>query len=267
MVIHTVKSADTSSGQSFISEVNSILASNTDETSKRVAFDCEGVNLSRLGSVEIVSICFPALDVYIIDFGGTICPGIHKSVADLFESASVTKVIHDCRMDCDALYHNHGIRVNNVHNTSCFHILEDSNLNDVLSYNGISVNSARDKSVYKRNPRFWSTRPLTPSMVEWASSDVKNLFALADAQLSHMTNASKSAAMVKSTQYSHNICGMKVCVGLSVRSPGLFIGRRGQNLRSLQKRTGTLIYSDNDEWFVFYDSDSSLDAVKRSMSK
>ena len=104
-------------------------------------------------------------------------------------------------------------------------------------------------------------------MVEWASSDVKNLFALADAQLSRKTRASKSAATAKSTQYSHNICGMKVCVGLSVRSPGLFIGRRGQNLRSLQKRTGTLIYSDNEEWFVFYDSDASLDAVKRSMSK
>jgi hypothetical protein len=95
-------------------------------------------------------------------------------------------------MDCDALYHLHGIQVNNVHDTSCFHIIEDSNLNNVLSCNGMSINSARDMSVYKRNPRFWCTRPLTTTMVEWASSDVKSLFALADAQLSCMTRQWRS---------------------------------------------------------------------------
>jgi ribonuclease D len=265
MAIYTVESADTTSGKSFISKVNTVLALDFDDTAKRVAFDCEGINLSRLGTVEIVSICFPTLDVYLVDFGG-VCPQILKSVTNLFESASVTKVIHDCRMDCDALYHLHGIQVNNVHDTSCFHIVEDGNLNDVLSYNGISVNKARDKSVYERNPRFWSTRPLTTTMVEWASSDVKSLFALADAQLSHISSASKSAAIAKSTQYSRNVCGMKVSTGLSVRNPGRFIGPRGQSIRSLSKRTGTLIYAREGRWFVFYDNDASLDAVKRSMS-
>ncbi len=134
MVIHTVKSADTPSGQSFIREVHSILASEVGETARRVACDCEGVNLCRLGSVEIISICFPTLDIYLIDFGGTVCPGILKSTTDLFKSASVIKVIHDCCMDCDALYHLHGVQVNNVHDASYFHGVEDSNLNDVLSY-------------------------------------------------------------------------------------------------------------------------------------
>ncbi len=73
-------------------------------------------------------------------------------------------------------------------------------------------------------------------------------------------------AMAKSSQYSNNICGMQVCRGLSVNNPGLFIGRRGKNIRSLQKRTGTIIYSDNDGWFVYYVDDASLNAVKRSMS-
>ena len=31
-----------------------------------------------------------------------------------------------------------------------------------------------------------------------------------------------------------------------VKSPGIFIGRRGQNLRSLQERSGSFIYSDNN---------------------
>ena len=268
MAIHTVKSADTTSGKSFISDVRRILALESDDAAKRVAFDCEGVNLCRLGTVEIVSICFPTLDVYLVDFGGTMCPEILKAVTDLFKSTSVTKVIHDCRMDCDALYHLHGIQVNNVHDTSCFHVIEDSNLNDVLSYNGMSVNTARDSSIYRVNPRYWSTRPLTTAMVEWASSDVKCLLALADSQLKGITSASRSAAIAKSARFSRNVRDMKICTGLSVRSPGLFIGRRGSNIRSLQGRTGTLMYQDDEigKWFVFYDNDASLDAVKRAMS-
>jgi len=269
MVIHTVNSADTPSGQSFIAEVNQILMLPADGAGKRVAFDCEGVNLSRLGTVEIVSICFPSLDVYLVDFGFTLCPMVHKAVKDLFEDASVTKIIHDCRMDCDALYHLHRIQVNNVHDTSCFHGVEDSNLNDVLSYNGIIINKYRDKTVYKRNPRFWAARPLTATMVDWASSDVQNLFELADAQLNRITTiGAKSAAIAKSSQYSRIVCNMKVCSGLTVRNPGFFIGPRGQNIRSLQRRTGTMVYQDYQiGWMVFYDSESSLEAVKRSMSE
>ncbi len=93
MVIHTVKLADTTSGKSFISNVHRILALKSDDTAKRVEFDCEGVTLCRLGTVEIVSITFPMLDVYLVDFGGMMCLEILKSVTDLFKSASVTKVI------------------------------------------------------------------------------------------------------------------------------------------------------------------------------
>lgn len=212
-----------------------------------------------------MSICFPSLDVYLVVFGCTLC---QKAVKDLFEDASVTKIIHDCRMDCDALYHLHRIQVNNVHDTSCFHGVEDSNLNDVLAYNGIMINMSRDKTVYKRNPRFWAARPLTATMIDWASSDVQNLFALADAQLNRVTIVAKSVAIAKSSQYSRIVCNMKVCSGLTVRTPSKFIGPRGQNIRSLQRGTGTLIYQDHPiGWMVFYDSESSLEAVKRSMSK
>ena len=58
-----VKSADTTSGKSFMFNVHSILALDSDDTAKRVAFDCEGINLCRLGTVEIVSICYPTWDV------------------------------------------------------------------------------------------------------------------------------------------------------------------------------------------------------------
>jgi hypothetical protein len=105
-------------------------------------------------------------------------------------------------------------------------------------------------------------------MIDWASSDVQNLFALADAQLNRTTIIAKSAAIAKSSQYSRIVCNMKVCPGLSVKNPGFFIGPRGQNIRSLQRRTGTLVYQDHPiGWMVFYENEASLEAVKRSMSK
>ena len=279
-MVYTVKSADTKEGREFIAAVESLLKSDlvsafsnrlsSDGTSKSVAFDCEGVNLSRIGSLELVSICFPNKQVYLIDFGSKPCPKISQAVKDLFGSKAVTKIIHDCRMDCDALYHHHGIKVVNVHDTSCFHHVlsgsENKNLNDTLVYNGISLNAERDKSVYRINPRFWAQRPLTSKMIDWASSDVDKLFALADKQLERITDSQKSVAIEKSTTYSIATREMKVVTGLRVGSPGLFIGRRGANIRSLEKQTGTLIYNDNGAWFVFYDNEASLSTVKRRMA-
>lgn len=271
-MVFTIKSADTDEGRRFMAEVDNVLQG---ESVQRVAFDCEGVNLSRIGSLELVSICFPNMDVYLIDLHGEPCPRIVKSMKDLFESDDVTKIIHDCRMDCDALYHLHGIKVNNVHDTSCFHDVitytENKNLNDVLCYNDINVNTQRDKSIYKNNPNFWADRPLTQKMIDWASADVDKLFALADKQLGNINSSgSKSKAEAKSTMYTRTTRDMKICTGLSVRNPGLFIGRGGQNLKSLSKRTGTHIYQDRgaktSSWFVFYESESSLNIVKCKMA-
>ncbi len=59
MDIHAVDSANTPSGQGFISEVDRIITlEGAGETSKRVAFDCEGVNLCSLGTLKIVYFVF-----------------------------------------------------------------------------------------------------------------------------------------------------------------------------------------------------------------
>lgn len=235
---------------------------------KRIAFDCEGVNLSRLGSLEIISICFPDMEIFLVDFGNNPCPKIREKVKEIFESSEVVKIIHDCRMDCDALFHLHGIKVNNVHDTSCYQTVltgGQKNLNDTLACNGIKTNSHRDKSVYKRNPRFWATRPLAEQMIEWASSDVNKLFKLSQIQLDKISINSKSRAITKSNEFTKNARDMKVKTGLKVNSPGLFIGRGGANLRRLEERTGTFMYQDGGSWFVYYENESSLAAVKRAM--
>jgi exonuclease 3'-5' domain-containing protein 1 len=176
-----VSSTDADARNKFIDAVESALLRAESETLR------VGVNLSRIGTIELISICFSTMEVYLVDFSkSALSSGLNsilEYVKRLFESRNVVKIIHDCRMDSDALYHLHHITLVNVHDTSCFHAAitsqEDKNLNDVLVYNHLSSNVHRDKSIYKTNPRFWATRPITTTMIEWATSDVDKLFQLA----------------------------------------------------------------------------------------
>jgi len=271
MTVRLVNGAESEEGKLFVAAVDEACLSE-DAEPYRVAFDCEGVNLSRLGSVELISICF-SKDTYLVDVGGE-APDAEtiKAVKMLLEDTKVVKIIHDCRMDCDALFHLHGISLKNVHDTSAYHAeiarQEDKNLNDVLTYYDLAQNAARDKNVYKINPAFWETRPLTKTMIDWASSDVDKLFVLATKQLERITESGKARATTKSEQYARSARDMEVVTGLRVNQPGLFIGRGGTNLRGLQKRTGTLIYQQRpgNTWFVYHDpTTNSLAVVKSAM--
>jgi len=266
----------------FFELVDRAIADTSEAT--RVAFDCEGVNLSRIGTIELVSLVFDKKDetasrgtstVFLIDIGGgrssVYAQERINALKRLFECGTVPKIIHDSRMDSDALFHLHGIVLNNVHDTSCFHPTEETNVNDVLIYNGLEPNGHRDTSVYKQNPRFWASRPLTQKMKSWASSDVGNLIPLADKQISSLgdTRAIENAK-AKSASYATLVKDMKLETGLRVSCPiGLFIGSGGSNIRSLRARTNTLIYQDDikNTWFVYYDpTKSNLAAVKRAMN-
>ena len=265
--VRLVKRATDVNGKLFISKVESLLSQPGEQ---RIAFDCEGVNLCRLGTLELVSICFPTNEVFLIDLSQPACSEIVNSLKKLFESYDVTKIIHDCRMDCDALFHLHNVSVNNVHDTSCFHhvitSMENKNLNDVLSYNGIRVNTVRDTNVYKRNPRFWATRPVRNKMIQWASSDVDKLFLLADMQLSSISVSGKARARSMSEDYSQLIVKMNVRDGLTVTSPGRFIGRGGANIRSTERELGVFCYQGPNGWFAFYPNELSLDRLRRKMA-
>lgn len=271
-MVHVVKSADSEVGGLFISAVDSVCLSESGNH-ERVAFDCEGVNLSRIGTLEIISVCFSPGELFIVEIGQNPDAEILKSVKQLFEESNVTKIIHDCRMDSDALFHLHGIKLNNVHDTSSYHSVitghDDENLNNVLLMNGVRQNETRDKSVYRSNPSFWSTRPLTKQMIEWASSDVDRLFEVALKQLSSLDNneGKKNFAMRKSNENIEFAREKNVIKGLSVRRPGPFIGKRGSNLRSLQRRTNTLVYQQRplNTWFVYYNDENDLNVVQRAM--
>lgn len=103
-------------------------------------------------------------------------------------------------------------------------------------------------------------------MISWATSDVDKLFTLADKQLGSISDSSKAKALAKSTKYTSTTRDMKVVTGLTVRNPGLFIGKGGANLRSLTNRTNTHVYQRRGKWIVFYNNESSLNIVKSRMA-
>jgi ribonuclease D len=266
-MIYLVKHADTDAGRRFIAATEEAIVS----THRDVAFDCEGVNLSRIGSLELISICFSSMDVFLVDVAKpNRDPTILKALKDLFESTKVKKIIHDCKMDSDALFHILGIKITNVHDTSCYHQAitrheESKNLNHVLSYNIIGTNTVRNTSVYKTNPSFWATRPITKTMIEWASSDVDKLFDLASNQLKGINPMTENTAKNQTLSWV-SVRDMKVATGLTANQVGLFIGRGGSNIRRVEKQTNTHIYTGyNRDWFVYYLDEKSLDSVKRSM--
>jgi exonuclease 3'-5' domain-containing protein 1 len=270
-MVHIVQSSESESGRLFI-EVVAQSFERAQSGTERVAFDCEGINLSRIGTVELISICFSSLTVFLIDFGGAPDRIIVQEVKRLFESNEIIKIIHDCRMDSDALFHRHGITLQHVHDTSVYHYVitgqQDKSLNDVLVYNRIEANEHRDKSVYQRNHKFWAHRPLSSTMIDWATSDVDKLIDLAQNQLNNLNDCTRLIAENKSNDYASSARSMHVATNLRVNKPGLFIGLRGSNIHSLQRRTRTIMYQERPKptWFVYYPDDAALAAVRRAMN-
>ncbi|CAE7643003.1 Exd1, partial [Symbiodinium microadriaticum] len=157
------------------------------------AMDCEGVDLGRSGTICLVQLSTPSA-CYLFDVLG------QDSTSDLMvflriilQDRKKTKVIHDCKMDADALFHLCGIQLVGVHDTQSWDVAlrggVATNLNNTLQAYGCKINTQRDHNLYRGNPSFWATRPLTVHMIEWASGDVRHLFDLHRAQMNMVTMA------------------------------------------------------------------------------
>jgi len=231
---------------------------------KVVAVDVEGVDLSRDGKICLVQIATKS-ECFILDVLNM--PKDHDLIcwlATLFQSRTVIKVIHDCRMDSDALYHHYNIELERIHDTSCWHKIisgmPDRPLNEVLEYNDLVLNVHRNSTVYYDNPTFWAKRPLTATMKDWASGDVGQLLSVYEKQVQSGHNGE-----ALSMQYAAYTRNMQIGY-ISVDNPGLFIGRGGCNVRALQKRTNTLIYSRGNrqerKFAVYYRKDKDFSRVR-----
>ena len=234
-----------------------------------VALDVEGVDLCRAGKISLVQLATEkecvVIDILEAD------TALIDWLRVLLESKAIVKVTHDCRMDSDALFHLLDIELVNVHDTSQWHRAitgaEDKNLNTVLVHNGLSPNAVRDSRVYTANHAFWATRPLTPTMLKWASGDVGLLLELRKRQMA--TADVKQSALAKIASDANLVYTRDMSLTLiTVRFPGRFIGPSGSSIRCLQKLTSTLIYPrgqrSQNTFAVFYSGSAGLERVKQA---
>jgi exonuclease 3'-5' domain-containing protein 1 len=236
-----------------------------------LVLDMEAVDLGREGNVSLVSIAtrthcylFDVLDCTSIT-DNTIC-----YLKRLLEDESKKKVVHDCRMDSDALEHICKVRIKNVHDTSCFHTVlhgeKEVNLNNLLAYHKITKNTVRDGNVYKQNHAFWATRPLTDQMIEWASNDVSKLFEVYDAQMQQAQDGETMSKCLAMTEHYRTFAVNARIKEISVRNIGAFIGRGGSNINMLRARTNTCIYPrgprDQNKMLVYYQNEKDFNQVQ-----
>jgi len=239
---------------------------------KVIALDLEGVDLSRAGRISIVQVSTPA-HCFLIDVLGkgpddlVVC-----WLRSLLQSENILKVIHDSRMDSDALFHLLKIELVNVHDTSCWQAVignPDTSLNDTLRFYKLAPNIERDKSVYQRNHAFWATRPLTRQMLDWASGDVQFMFDLYQLQLEKIESIRNGAARARALTLEFlSRCRLANLSIVTVKNPGSFIGPRGSNIRELQERTGTTIYGTgpwgSKKFMVFHNTEGQKHAVTQA---
>lgn len=235
-----------------------------------VGLDTEGVDLSRLGSITIVQISTPTRCFLLDVLGKSNENALVCWLRELLENPSIVKIVHDCRMDADALAFHLGIHLARVHDTQCWHEAitgePERNLNDTLRHYRLQPNTHRDGSVYERKPSFWATRPLTPQMIKWASGDVELMFELYQEQLDQSTR-SVSLKAAKASDRALDLVRSAHVDLIRVRNPGRFIGRGGNSLRELKRSTHTHVNSKgprgSQQFMVFYHSRADFEAVKR----
>lgn len=221
-----------------------------------LAWDCEGVELGRFGSVTVIQ--FASRErCYILDL---LCPhkeAILQFAKTVLEDTRVVKIIHDPAADSDALYHLHGIRVVNVHDTQAWHMIIDClhkkpKLNATLTAYGCNLESSRDCDIYSLNYRIWETRPFTELMLHRASNDVKHLFKVWDRQVKN-----RSLEPLARMQSDYRLSYMRDAFvqKFQMRSDMIsaFIGRQGVNIQARERSSGCSFTRkrDGDVWVIY----------------
>ncbi|XP_038886612.1 piRNA biogenesis protein EXD1 isoform X2 [Benincasa hispida] len=185
-----------------------------------VGFDCEGVDLCRHGNLCVMQIAFPDA-VYLVDAvqGGE---ELVKVCKPALESKYVTKVIHDCKRDSEALYFQFGIKLNNVIDTQiAYSLLEEQEGRTKTPDNYISFVSLLADSRYcgvsyvekeevrlllRKDPKFWTYRPLSELMVRAAADDVRFLLYIYHKMMEKLNHQSLWYLAVRGALYCRCFC-------------------------------------------------------------
>jgi exonuclease 3'-5' domain-containing protein 1 len=158
-----------------------------------IAVDCEGVELSRFGSVTLVNIAVRG-QVYLIDILKIGSAAYDRGLRSILEDKSIKKLMFDCREDADALKHLYNVRLDGVLDVqllevmnriihrgytkirSLIHCLKLFVFDEIM----LEVKLKGTTYMYEDN-KVWEKRPLSEDMLKYASIDVLALFKLYDA--------------------------------------------------------------------------------------
>jgi exonuclease 3'-5' domain-containing protein 1 len=152
-----------------------------------VGLDGEGVNLGPNGKLTLVQISTMSGQVTLFDVLTNPALLTQGGLGKLIQAETIVKVVHDCRNDSAALYHQHDVTITNVFDTQAAHaVLElqqtgkpvykvkNVSLNALCEQYNAPLNPMKDqvKNIYRRDQKFWARRPLSRDMICYAAADV-----------------------------------------------------------------------------------------------
>lgn len=167
-----------------------------------IGVDCEGVRLGRFGRICTVQLAEPGGRLFMLD---ALRPGLVEALAPLLESPAVAKVIHDCREDSAALYHQHKVQLRAVFDTQVAQGVLNARAGlrwhqasiQQLTREHLSLQDppevAQVKAMMLEDSRLWARRPLPGALARYAVLGVSRLLALRRALLQAATAAGGSA--------------------------------------------------------------------------
>lgn len=163
-----------------------------------VALDCEGVRLGRFGRICLVQLAVPGGRLFLFD---ALRPGVVEALAPLLESTRVEKVLHDCREDSTALYHQHGVELRRVFDTQAVQAALERHagrparqapITELLRTKlGVAEpeEQAEMKQLMMGDAKLWASRPLTRMLVRYALHGVVHLLPLRAALLEEASSS------------------------------------------------------------------------------
>jgi exonuclease 3'-5' domain-containing protein 1 len=200
-----------------------------------IAVDCEGVNLSRFGSVTLVNIAVRG-QVYLIDVLKIGSAVYDRGLRSILEDKSIKKLMFDCREDADALKHLYNVRLDGVLDVQLLEVM-----NRIIHRGYTKIRSLKhclelfvsDKTMLEvklkgrssmdQDNKLWEKRPLSEDILKYASIDVLVLFKLYDALCNRVVDTTRwIAASERYCDKQRSRTDRKYRDGDGLLPPGIF---------------------------------------------